>query len=144
MIPQRREKSWAVTGDVGERGPAINLNGSKLLQNIQTKKFFNTVKGTGPCLGEHSPAIDLSISEKLHTIQTGKCFNTVKWAGSCLGEHDQPLIWTLLTICIIPLRKTSWTPRFELIRDKRFWGAQPTHQLKRFWMAYSHPDKKVF
>ena len=65
MIFQRREMSWAVTGDVGERGPATNLNGFNRLHNIWTKKFFKTVKGTGPCLGEHGPAITLNYSEKL-------------------------------------------------------------------------------
>ena len=29
---------------------------SKRLHNIQTKKFFNTMEGTGPCMGEQDPA----------------------------------------------------------------------------------------
>ena len=67
--------SWAVTWDVGERGPAMNLSVFKWLQNIQTKRFFNTVKRTGPCLGEHGPAINLNVFETLYTIQK-KMFST--------------------------------------------------------------------
>ena len=67
--------SWAVTGDVGERGPAINLNGFKRVHNIQTKKVFNTVRGTGPCLGEQGPVIKSNVFEKLHTIQTRNMFS---------------------------------------------------------------------
>ena len=85
---QCREMSCAVTGDFGKRGPAINLNGFKWLQIIQTKKFFNTVKRAGPCFGEHGPAINSIVIEKFYTIQTKKIIDTVKWAGSCLGEHD--------------------------------------------------------
>ena len=50
MIFQRREMNWAVTKDVGERGPAINVKAFSWLHNKKTKKIFNTVKGTGPCL----------------------------------------------------------------------------------------------
>ena len=78
MTFQHHEMSWAVTGDVGERGPAINLNGFKRVHNIQTKRFFNTVKGTGPCLGEHGPAINSNVFEEFPTIQTRKLFDTVK------------------------------------------------------------------
>ena len=67
---------WAVTWDVGERGPAISLNGFKWLQIIQTKRFFNTVKNTGPCLNKNGPAENLIVFEKLHTIQANKSFNT--------------------------------------------------------------------
>ena len=84
--------SWVETEDVGERGPAENLNGFKRVHNIQTKRFFNTVKGTGPCLGEHGLGIKSNVSKGFHIIQTRNMFDTVKWAGSCLGEHDQPLI----------------------------------------------------
>ena len=67
-ILQRREMSWAVTGDVGERGPAINLKLLKLLHNIWTKKVFQHREKTGPCLGEHGPAITLNVFKKLQTI----------------------------------------------------------------------------
>ena len=73
--------------DIGERGPAINLNVSKRLQNIQTKQFFNTVKRTGLCLKDHNPAISSNVFEKLHTMQKKKVFNTVKTTGPCLVEH---------------------------------------------------------
>ena len=78
--------SWVVTGDVGERGPAIDLNVFEWLHNIQTKRFFNSVKRTGPCLREHGPAINLNVFEWLHNNQTKKFFNTVKGTGPCLGE----------------------------------------------------------
>ena len=58
--------SRAVTGDVGERGPAINLNVFKWLHNIQTKQLFNFVKGTGLCLGENGPAVNLNVFEKFY------------------------------------------------------------------------------
>ena len=61
--------SWAVTGDNGERGPALNLIVFKLLHKIQTKKF-NTVKKFGPCLGEHGPALIWNVFEKFHINQT--------------------------------------------------------------------------
>ena len=78
MTFQHHEKSWAVTGDVGERGPAKNLEVSERLHNIQTKRLMKSIKRTGPCLAEHGSTISLNVFEKLHTIQTGKCFNTVK------------------------------------------------------------------
>ena len=73
--------------DIGERGPAINLNVSKRLQNIQTKRFFNTVNRTGLCLGDHNLAISSNVFEKLHTIQKKRIFNTVKTTGPCLGDQ---------------------------------------------------------
>ena len=48
--------SWAVTGDVGERGPAINLNGFKWLQIIQTKRIFNTVEKHWAVLNYERPS----------------------------------------------------------------------------------------
>ena len=110
----------------------MNLKFFKWLHNIQTKRFFNTVKGTGPCLGEHSPAIYSNVFEKFHTIQTRNLFDTVKWAGSCLGEHDEPFFWRLLTICITSKRKDSSTPQIQLGRDKGCWGARPSHKLEWF------------
>ena len=124
--------SWAVTGDVGERGPAINLNAFEWLHNIQPKTFFNTVVGTGPCLKEHGPAIDLRVFEKLHNFQTKNLFKTVKWTGPCLGEHDQPFISTWLKVFLTPRRKDFSTPRNELGRDSGCWGARPSHQLECF------------
>ena len=116
MTFQRRELSWAVTGDVGERGPAINLFLLRWRHNIQPKIFFNTVNRTGPCLGEHGPAAKSIVFENLHTMQPKNYFNTVKWAGPCLGEHEQPFIWTLLKICITSRRNDSSTPRNQLSR----------------------------
>ena len=97
--------SWAVTGDVGERGPAINLNVFKWLHNIQSKKFCNTVNRIGPCLGKHDPAKISNVFEKLHAIQTKSWLNAVIWTGPCLGKHDQPFIWTLLKICTTSKQK---------------------------------------
>ena len=105
----------------------------KWLHNIQTKRFFNTVKKTGPCLGKHDLAIRLNIFEKFHIIRTKSCFNTVKWAGPWFGEHDQPFIWTLLIVCITSRRKYFWTPETKLGSDKECWGARPSHQLDYFW-----------
>ena len=118
-ILQRREMSWAVTGDVGERGPAINLSVFTWLHNIQRKKFINTVYKTGPCLGEHNPAISSIVFEKLHFIQTKKFLNTVKCPGPCLGEHERPFIWTLLNVCITSKRNDSSAPRIKLGRDRK-------------------------
>ena len=87
-IVQRCQMNWAVTGDVGERGPAINWKVFNRLHNIQTKRIFNTVKGTGMCLWEHGLAINSIVFEKLHTSQTKKWLNTVKWAGPCLREQN--------------------------------------------------------
>ena len=77
--------SWAVTGDVGERGPVLNMKVFTWLQNIHTSRIFNTVKGTGLCLGKHNPATSSNVFETLFTIQTKIFFNTVDWAGPCLG-----------------------------------------------------------
>ena len=114
---------------------AINLNVFNWLHNIQTKTFFNTVKGTGPCLEEHGPAISSNVFEKLHTIQMRRVFNTVKWAGPCLGEHDQPFIWTLLKVCSTSKRNNSSTPQNELGRDRGCWKVRPSHKLECFYMA---------
>ena len=140
-ILQRRDMSWAVTGDIGERGPAINLNVFTRLQNIHTKTFFITVKRIGPCFREHNPAISSNVFEKLHTIQTKRFFNTVKWAGPCLEKHDQPFIWTLMKICITSKRNDFLTPRNKLGRDRGCWGARPSHKLECFYMAAEHPSK---
>ena len=126
-----------------ERGPAINLNVFRWLHNIQTKKFFNTVKATGPCLGEHGPAISSNVFEKLHTIQMRRVFNTVKWAGPCLGEHDHPFIWTLLKVCTTSNGNDFSTPGNELGRDRGCWGARPSHKLECFYMAAEHPYKWI-
>ena len=122
--------SWAVTRDVGERGPAMNLNVFTWLHNNHRKNIFNTVKETKPCLGEHGPAISSTVFEKLYTIQIRRVFNTVKWPGLCLGEHDYPFIWTLLKVCTTPKRNDSSTPRNELGRDRGCWGALPCHKLE--------------
>ena len=122
--------SWAVTGDVGERGRAINLNVFTWLHNFHTKRFFNTVKKTRACLGEHNPAITSNVFEKFHTIQIRRVFNTVKWPGLCLGEHDYPFIWTLLKVCTTPKWIDFSTQRNELGRDKVCWGARPSHKLE--------------
>ena len=133
--------SWAVTRDVGERGPAINLNGFKRVHNIRTKKFFNTVKGYGPCLGEHGPAIESNVFEKLHTIQTKTVLNTVKWAGPCLEEHDPFLILTLLTICIkrktLQRREMSWAVTGDV------WERGPAIKLNGFKLLHNIQTKKV-
>ena len=125
--------SWAVTGDVGER-PSHQL---ECFRNgcitSRQKSFFNTVKGTGPCLEKHGLAIHLNVLKKLHIIRTKSCFNTVKWAGPCLGEHDQPFIWTLLKVCITSKRYLCLPPWNELGRDRGCWGARPSHQLESFW-----------
>ena len=105
----------------------------KWLHNIPTKKFFNTVEGTGPCLGEHDRAQILNVFEKLHAIRTKSWLNTVNWAGPCFGEHDQPFIWTLLRSCITSKRCSCLTPRNEVGRDRGCWGARPSHQLECFW-----------
>ena len=104
----------------------------KWLHNIQTKIFFNTVRGTGPCLEKHGLAIDLSVFEKFYINRTKSCFYTVKWAGPCLGEHDHPFVWTLLIVCITSRTKRCLTPRNELGRDSRCLGAQPSHQFECF------------
>ena len=136
--------SWAVTGDVGKCGPAMNLNVFTWLQNIQTKKFINTVKGIGSCSGENSLTIKSSVFENLRTIQMRRFFNTVKCPGPCLGEHDQPFIWTLLNVCITSKRNDSSTPGTELGRDRGCWGARPSYKLECFYMAAEHPDKQNF
>ena len=135
---------WAVTGDVGERGPAINLNVFKWLHNIQSKKFCNTVNRIGPCLGKHDPAKVSNVFEKLHAIQTKRWLNAVIWAGPCLGKHDQPFIWTLLKICTTSKQKESSTPRNELGRDRGCWGARPNHQLESFWNGCITSRRKIF
>ena len=127
---QNREMTWAVTGDVGERGPAINLNVFTWLQNIHTNRFFNTVNRTEPCLGEHNPAISSNVFKKLHFIQTKRFFNTAKCPGPCLGEHERPFIWTLLNVCITSKQNDFLTPQNELGRDKGCWGARPSHKLE--------------
>ena len=129
---------------VEERGPAINLNVFEWLHNIQTKRFFNIVKGTGLFLREHGPAINLNVLEKLLTIQKNNFFNSVNITGPCLSWHYQPFIWTVLKVCIRSRRKCSLTPRNELDRDKRCWGARPSHKLECFQLAAWHPDRKVF
>ena len=84
--------SWAVTGDVGKRGSAINLNGFKPVHNIQTRKFFNTVQGIGPCFGEHGPAMKSNVFKKLHTIETRNMCDTVKWAQA-RPSHQFECFW---------------------------------------------------
>ena len=138
---QRRKMSCAVTGDVGECGPAMSLNVFKSLHNIQTRGSINTVKDFGLYLGEHGSAICSNVFEKLHTIQTKKFLHTVKWTGPCLGEHDEPFIWTLVKVSITSKRNHSSTPRKELTRDKRCWGARPSLKHERFYMAAEHPYK---
>ena len=130
MILQHSKLSWAVTGDVGERGPAINLSVLNWLHNIPTKWFFNTVKGTEPCLWEHGPAISSIVFEKLHTIQMRKVFNTVNRARPCLGEHDNPFIWTLFKVCKTSKRNDFLTAQNELNRDRGCWGVRPSHELE--------------
>ena len=71
---------------------SINLIVFAWLQNIQTKKVFNTVKRTEPCLGELDTAVSSNVFETLLTIQTKKSSNTVKWAGPCLEEHEHLVI----------------------------------------------------
>ena len=115
--------------------PSHKLECFYVLHNIQTNNIFNIVRGIGPCLGEHGPAINSSVFEKFHTIQMKRVFNTVKWAGPCLGEHDHPFIWTLLKICTTSKQNDSWTPRNELGRDRRSWGARPSHQLESVKLA---------
>ena len=105
---------------------------SKMLHNIQTKRFFNTVNRIGPCLGEHDPAKTSNVFEMLHAIRRKSWLNALIWAGPCLGEHDQPFIWTLLKICITSKRKEFSTPQNELGRDRGCWGARPSHQLECF------------
>ena len=122
----------------------MNLKVFKWLHNIQKKRFFNTVKTTGPCLGKHGRTINSNVFEKFHTIQTRKLFDTVKWAGSCLGEHDEPLIWTLLTICITSKRNDSSTPQNELGRDRGCWGARPSHKLEWFLNGCITTTRKQF
>ena len=148
-ITSKRNDSSTPQNELGhERGcwgarSAINLIVFNWLYNIQTKKLFNTVKGTGPCLGEHGPAISSNVFEKLHTIQMRRVFNTVKWAGPCLEEHDQPIIWTLLKVCSTSKRNNSSTPKNELGRDKGCWKVRPSHELECFYMAAEHPNKIV-
>ena len=140
-ILRRCKMSWAVTEDVGERGPAINLNVFKWLQKIQTKWFFNAVKGTGPWNVEHGSANDINVFEKVLTIQTKKFFNTVIQAGPCLGEHDQPFDKTLLNIHATPKQNDFSTQRSELSRDRECWGARPSHKLELIYKAAKHPNK---
>ena len=136
MILQRRKMSWAVTKDVGERGPAINLNVFHWLHNIQTKKFFNSVKTTEPCLGEHGPAARSNVFEKLHTIQMKKVFDTMKRAGPCLREQDHPFIWTLLKACITSKQEEFSTPQSGFGRDRGCWGARSRNELE--WFTWLH------
>ena len=130
-----RKMSWAVTRDVGERGPAINLNVFKWLHNIRTKGSFNTVKGTGPCLKKHGPAISSNIFEKLHTIEMKRFFKTVKLTGPCLRKHDHPFIWTLLKVRITSKRNDFSTSRNELVRDRGCSGARPSLKHECFYLA---------
>ena len=139
MNLQRRVMSWAVTGDLGERPLAINLNLFTWLHNIQTKTFFNTVKGTGPCLREHNSAISSNVFQKLHTIQIRRVFKSVKCVLPCLGEHDQPFIWTLLNVCKTTKQNDSSKTRSELGRDRGCWGARPSYKFEGFYMAAEHP-----
>ena len=127
--------SWAVTGDVGEPGLAINLNVFKSLHNIQSKKFCNTVNRLGPCFKKHDPAKISTLFEKFHALRTISWLNAVNWSGPCLGEHDQPVIWTLLKIGTTSKQEESSTPRNELGRDKGCWAARPSHQLESFWIG---------
>ena len=160
-ILQRRKMSWAVTEDVGERGPAINLNVFTWLHNIHAKKLFNTAKGARLCLGEHGPAISSTVFENFHIIQMRRVFNFVKWPGLCLGEHDYPFIWTLLKVCTTTKRDDSSTPRNELGRDKGCWGARlsrklqcltsrpngsstPWKKLNRVWGSTTQPSVQMF
>ena len=75
--------SWTVTKDVGERGPAINLNVFKWLHNIQSKKFCNTVISNG------------AVFKKARASQIFECF----WKASChpdekLTQH-RDMNWTV-------------------------------------------------
>ena len=99
----------AVTGDVGECGPAMNLSVFSWLHNIETKRFFNTVKGTGPCLVEHGPAINLTVFTWLQNTHTKKFFNTVNRTGPCLKEHN-------------PAVRSNVLERLQAIQTKKFFN----------------------
>ena len=129
-ILQRRELSWAVTGDVGERGPAMNL-----MVYYPDEIVLPHQERIWAVFGEHNPAIRSNVFEKLHTIQIKKVVHTVKWAGPCLGEHDHPSFSRLLKVCTTSKRNDPLTPRNQLGRDRGCWGARPSHKLEWFYMA---------
>ena len=135
MIFRRCKMSWAVPGDVGERGPAINTNVFTRLQNIHTSRFFKTEKKLGRVWGNTTQPQIRMFLKRFVPSRRKRFFNNVKWAGPCLGEHERPFIWTLLKVCTISKRNDSSTPRNELGRDRGCWRARPSHKLECFYMA---------
>ena len=57
-IPMVTAVKWAGPwqGMLGNAAQPSTWKILKWLHNMHTKRFFNTVNGTGPCLGEHDPA----------------------------------------------------------------------------------------
>ena len=67
-------------------GPAINLNVFTWLHKIHTKRFFNTVKGTGPCLKGHNQAVTSNVFETLYINPDEKVFQHREMSGTVFRE----------------------------------------------------------